>query len=96
MLAEAKARLGLPTPAFWKKVQRRATGTAVAFTGLTMTLATISNSVPSFPAFLATAAGVCAAFFGGIAAICSLAVDDPTALPSPEPPPPASPNPILQ
>lgn len=79
MLAEVKARLTLPTPAFWKKIQKRTAATSAAFTTLTVGVATISNHLP---AILPTALGYAAAFFGGIAAICSLAVDDPAQLPS--------------
>ncbi|TGE05542.1 hypothetical protein [Hymenobacter fodinae] len=73
MLDEIKARLSLPTPAFWKKVQKRTAAASAAFTTLTVTVATISDKLPPvLPTILACAA----ALFGGIAAICSLAVDD--------------------
>jgi hypothetical protein len=86
MLHELKQRLTLPTPAFWKKVQRRSAATAASFTALTVTLASLATHLPSGLAFLTTAAAVAAAFFGGIAAICSLAVDDPSAIAAPTDP----------
>lgn len=92
MLTEIKARMGLPTPAFWKKVQRRSAATSAAFTTLTVSLAALADHMPSKLAFLTTAAGFAAAFFGGIAAICSLAVDDPTQLPEPTPNAPSAPE----
>jgi hypothetical protein len=82
MLAEIKARLTLPTPRFWKKVQKRTAATSAAFTTLTVGVASISSHVP---AILPTVFGYAAAFFGGIAAICSLAVDDASQLPVPDP-----------
>lgn len=82
MIHEIKARMALPTPAFWRKIQRRSAGTSAAFTVLTTTLASLADHMPSKLAFLTTAAGFGAAFFGGIAAICSLAVDDPASLPT--------------
>ncbi len=84
MLAEIKARLSLPSPAFWKKVQKRTAGGAAAFTTLTVTVASIQNHLP---AILPTVLGGCAAFLGGISSACSLAVDDPAQLA----PPPAAP-----
>lgn len=80
MLHEIKQRLTLPTPAFWKKVQKRTAGTAAAFTALTVTVASLSNHLP---AILPTVTGYLAAFFGGISAICSLAVDDPAQIAAP-------------
>jgi hypothetical protein len=77
MLTEIKQRLTLPTPAFWKKVQKRTAATSVAFTALTVTVASISAHLPPI---LPTVLGCTATFFGGIAAICSLAVDDATAI----------------
>jgi hypothetical protein len=84
MLHELKQRLTLPTPAFWKKVQKRTAATSAAFTTLTVAVASISNHLPPI---LPTVMGYAAAFFGGIAAICSLAVDDATAItPAPSDP----------
>ncbi len=82
MLAEIKARLALPTPAFLKKIQKRLAVASGSFLTLTVTLASLSSTVPGFPAFLATAAGVATAFCGGLASACSLAVDDASQLPS--------------
>ncbi|RYY13048.1 MAG: hypothetical protein EOO36_16485 [Cytophagaceae bacterium] len=82
MLAEIKARLTLPTPAFWKKVQKRTAATSAAFTTLTVAVASIANHLP---AVLPSVLGYAAAFFGGIAAICSLAVDDAAQLPTTPP-----------
>lgn len=73
MLAEIRARLVAPTPLFWKKLQKRSAATSAAFATLTVTVASISNHLP---AILPTALGYAAAFFGGIAAVCSLAIDD--------------------
>jgi hypothetical protein len=73
MLTEIKARLSMPTPAFWKKLQKRTAATSAAFATLTVTVASISNHLP---AVLPMALGYVASFFGGIAAICSLAIDD--------------------
>lgn len=93
MLAEIKARLSLPSPAFFKKIQKRTAGTAAAFTTLTVTVASIQNHLP---AILPTILGGCAVFFGGISSACSLAVDDPTQLAPPPaaalPPPTANDN----
>ena len=86
MLHELKQRLTLPTPAFWKKVQKRTAATSAAFTTLTVGVASISNHLP---AILPTVLGYAAAFFGGSAAICSLAVDDATAI-TPAPSDPAT------
>lgn len=83
MLHEIRHRLNLPTPAFWKRVQKRTAATSAAFTTLTVAVASISNTLPPV---LPTALGWAAAFFGGIAAICSLAVDDPSQLPPVEQP----------
>ena len=74
---EIKARLSVPMPNFWKKLQKRSAATSAAFTTLTVTVASIQNHLP---AILPTILGGCAAFFGGVSAVCSLAVDDPTAL----------------
>ena len=86
MLHEIKQRLTLPTPLFWKKVQKRSAATAASFTALTVTLASLATHLPSKLAFLTTAAAIAAAFFGGISAICSLAVDDPAQLAPPPAP----------
>ena len=82
---EIFARLARPMPTFWKKLQKRSAATAGAFGALTVTVASFS----SFPAVLATVLSYAAAFFGGISAICLLAVDDPSTLPTAEPAPPA-------
>ena len=73
MFAEIKARLSMPTPAFWRTLQKRTAATSAAFATLTVTVASISNHLPGF---LATALAGAATFFGGIAAVCPLAVDD--------------------
>ena len=73
MLAEIRSRLSAPTPLFWKKLQKRSAATSAAFATLTVTVASISNHLP---AILPTVLGYGAAFFGGIAAMCSLTVDD--------------------
>jgi hypothetical protein len=93
MIHELKARMALPTPAFWRKIQKRTAATSAGFTTLTVSLAALSDHMPSKLAFLTTAAGFAAAFFGGIAAVCSLAVDDPSALPEA---PATSPTPNAQ
>ncbi|SDZ00757.1 hypothetical protein, partial [Hymenobacter psychrophilus] len=83
MLDEIKQRLTMPTPAFWKKLQKRAAATAGLFGTLTVTVASLSSHLPAIvPQVFAFAT----AFFGGIAAICSLAVDDPAALTAPPAP----------
>ena len=86
MLAEIKARLSLPTPAFWQKLQRRTGAASAAFAALTITVASLSH----LPALLATGLGYAAAFFGGISAICSLAVDNPVPLAAVTGPAPAT------
>ena len=73
MFAEIRSRLSLPTPAFWKTTQKRTAATSAAFAALTITVASINNHLP---AVLPTVLGYAASFFGGISAICSLAVDD--------------------
>ena len=85
---EIRARLGRPMPQFWKTLQKRSAATAVALGGLTVTVASFS----SFPPVLATAISYAAAFFGGLSAMCLLAVDDPSALPTAQPGPPAQPT----
>jgi hypothetical protein len=80
---EISHRLTLPTPAFWKKLQKRSAATSAAFTTLTVGVASIANTLPPI---LPTVLGYMAASFGAVAAICSLAVDDPAQLPTPEPP----------
>ena len=88
MLAEIRARLSLPTPAFWKKLQKRTAAASASFAALTVTVASIQNHLPNI---LPTILGGCAAFLGGISSVCSLAVDDPTVLVAVAPPPPAEP-----
>lgn len=73
MFAEIRSRLSKPTPAFWRTLQKRTAATSAAFATLTVTVASISNHLPGF---LATALAGAATFFGGIAAVCPLAVDD--------------------
>lgn len=93
MLTEIKARLSLPMPLFWKKLQKRTAATSAAFGALTVTVSTIANHLP---AIVPTALGYATAIFGGIAAACTLAVDDPAALPAPDeatPSPPTSDHP---
>jgi hypothetical protein len=87
-LTELSHRLTLPTPIFWKKLQKRTAATSAAFTTLTVGVASISNTLPPI---LPTVLGYLAASFGAIAAICSLAVDDPAQLPASEPTPPNEP-----
>ena len=82
MLTEIKARLARPMPFFWKKLQKRSAATSAAFGALTVTVSAIANHLP---AILPTALGYLTAFFGAIAATCTLAVDDPTTLPTAEP-----------
>lgn len=88
MLHELKTRLQLPTPAFWKKVQRRTAAASVAFGALTVTVSSIANHLP---AILPTILGYATAFFGGIAAMTMLTVDDPAQIPAE--PLPAEPTP---
>ena len=81
---EIIARLGRPMPTFWKTLQKRSAATAAALGALTVTVA----SFPAFPPVMATALSYAAAFFGGLSAMCLLAVDDPASLPTAQPAPP--------
>jgi hypothetical protein len=85
---ELSHRLTLPTPTFWKRLQKRTAATSAAFTTLTVAVASLSSLPPIIP----TACGYIAASFGAIAAACSLAVDDATQLPTAEPTPPSEPT----
>ena len=76
-LDEIKARLSLPTPAFWKKLQKRTAATSAGFTGLTVAVASFNNHLP---AIVPTIIGGAAVFFGSVASICPLAIEDPAAL----------------
>lgn len=82
MITEMKARLARPMPQFWKKLQKRSAATSAAFATLVVTVSAIENHLP---AILPTVLSYAAAFFGGIAAVCTLAVDDPATLPAAEP-----------
>lgn len=81
---EAKARLSLPTPPFFKKVQARAAKTSAAFLALTTLLASLATLLPATTVFtaLAVGTGVATAFFGGVAALCTLVVDNPAEIPA--------------
>jgi hypothetical protein len=79
MITEMKARLARPMPLFWKKMQKRSAATSAAFATLVVTVSAFSNHLP---AILPTVFSYAAAFFGGIAAVCTLAVDDPATLPT--------------
>lgn len=79
---EARARLSLPTPLFFKTVQSRAAKTSAAFVGVTTLLASLATHLPSKLGFLSATSAAAAAFFGGVAALCSLAVEEPAAIPA--------------
>ena len=86
---EMLARFARPMPAFWKKVQKRSAATSAAFATLVVTVSAFSAHLP---AILPTVLSYAAAFFGGIAAVCTLAVDDPASLPAAEPSLPTQPD----
>lgn len=79
---EIKARLALPTPQFFKLLQRRLAKTSGAFLGLTVLIATLTTYVPSLPGLLAYVCGLCTTGLGFGAAILSLAVEDPAQIPT--------------
>ena len=85
MIAEIAARIALPMPLFWKKLQKRSAATSAIFTTLTVTVSSLVSPANHLSAWLPTVLGYAAAFFGAVAATCALAVDDPAALPVTEP-----------
>lgn len=80
-------------PAFWKKLQKRTAATSAAFTALTVAVSAFESHMP---AILPTVLGYAAAMFGGVSAVCMLAVDDPAQLTPPAEPAAPSPPPSTE